>query len=232
MEAVPDLSQDVNEFLSGFNDAIHACQRLCFITRGKELQIEARDTMALVKVEAGQLKERAIAHEYEDIANALLSTEEVANALINELNMWISIKEEKYAEAWDFLVNAQTAVTTAMQAHSLADHLDGYVARLSALERHIFPNHGFLSIGTIVQKSDCTICGQEYGTCDHLVGKPYMGKMCYRRISECELEEVSLVTKPANKHCRITRFSESDGIMVDAFTLRAVADNPSPKEYG
>src|SRR5579883_1570491 len=178
MTVIDIFIQDVNEFQGEFNNAIHAGQRLCFITRGKELQIEARDALAPIKTKAEQLKERAIAHEYEDAANALLSFEKMTASLTHELDMWIAIKEDKYAQAWDFLVNAQMAAIDAMRAHSIADHLEGYSAHLSALERHIFPDHGFLSIGGIVQKSECSICGQEHGTCDHLVGKPYMGKLC------------------------------------------------------
>jgi hypothetical protein len=230
MEAIDVFVQDVNKFQGEFNDAIHAGQRLCFITRGKEFQIEARDTLASVKKKAEQLKERAIAHEYEDAANALLSFGEIADALIHELNMWIAIKEEKYAEAWDFLVNAQVAAIDAMRAHRMADHLEGYIAHLSALEKHIFPNHGFLSIGAIVQKSECSLCGQEHGTCDHLVGKPYMGKMCYEFVSEFELEEISFVKIPGNKHCRVTSFTDADGRTIDTFTLRAISNEPSPKE--
>ncbi len=228
MEAIDAFVQDVNNFQSEFNDAIHAGQRLCFITRGKEFQIEALDTLASIKKKAEQLKERAIAHEYEDAANALLSFEEMADALIHELNMWTAIKEEKYAEAWDFLVNAQTAAIDAMRAHSIADHLDGYIAHLSALEKHVFPNHGFLSIGAIVQKSECSICGQEHGTCDHLVGKPYMGKMCYEFISELELEEISFVKTPGNKHCRVMSFTDGDGCTIDTFTLRTIPGDSSP----
>jgi hypothetical protein len=129
----------------------------------------------------------------------------VAEAFINELNMWIALKEEKYAKAWDFLVEAQMAATNAMQAHCIADHLESYVVRLSAVEEIIFPNHGFLSIGAIVQKSECTICGQEYGTCDHLVGEPYMGELC-------------------------CRFTDKSGHMVDAFTLRVVPEKPSTED--
>jgi hypothetical protein len=203
---------------------------VCFITRGKELQIEALDTLASIKTKAVQLKERAIAHEFEDAANALLSFEEMADALIHELNMWIAIKEEKYAEAWDFLVNAQTAAINAMRAHSIADHLEGYMAHLSALEKHIFPDHGFCSMGIIVQRSECSICGQEHGTCDHLVGKPYMGKMCYEIISECELEEISFVRIPGNKQCRLMSFTDDDDRMIDTFTLRVISNEPSPSE--
>jgi hypothetical protein len=112
----------------------------------------------------------------------------------------------------------------------MADHLEGYTAHLSALEKHIFPDHGFLSMGTIVQKSECSICGQEHGMCDHLIGKPYMGKMCYEIVSEVELEEISFVKIPGNKNCRVISFTDGNGCMIDAFTLRAISNESSSKE--
>src|SRR5260370_5588842 len=101
-----------------------------------------------------------------------------------------------------------------MRAHPVANHLEGYAAHLAALEEHIFPNHGFYSIGEIVKTSECSICGQEYGACDHLIGKPYMGKICNQRVTEYELEEVSIVTNPGNKHCRVISFTDDDNTVI------------------
>ena len=227
MDSIDVFLRNVNEFQDKFNDAITASQRLCFITRGKEFQIEAVNVLRSTKEKAEYLKDEAIAHEYEDVANALLSFENMAGTLIHELDMWIAIKEERYAEAWDFLVKAQISAINAMRAHSIADHLNGYIDHLSALEKHLFPNHGLLSIGTIVRKSECTICGEEYGTCDHLVGKPYMGKICCEIISDIELEEISFVKIPGNKHCRVMSFTDDNGNTVDAFTLRVISPDPS-----
>ena|SRR5437899_9652933 len=66
------LCRLMNEFQSEFNATLHVGQRLCFITRGKELQIAARNAFALMRTRVGRLKEQAIANEYEDAANASL----------------------------------------------------------------------------------------------------------------------------------------------------------------
>jgi hypothetical protein len=159
----------------------------------------------------------------------MLSYEEMTKALIYELQMWIALKDDDPEAAWDLLVDAQMAIITAMQAHTIADHLEGYAVHLSALEEHMFPNHGFSSIGAIVWKSECSICGQEYGECDHLKGKPYMGKICLERVIEAELEEVSIVTNPGNKHCRIISFTDGD-ITRDTLTWRVLPTTLSQDE--
>ena len=91
----------------------------------------------------------------------------------------------------------------------------------------MFPNHGFASIGAIVKKSECSICGQEYGECDHLKGKPYMGRICYEYVTECELEEISLVPNPGIKHCRIISITDEEGITRDTLTWQIISNASS-----
>ena len=224
-----NLAQEIAVFQKEFNETVVECQKFCYITRAKEFQVQARDRLIPLTAKAEQLKERAIAGKYEDAANAMLSHEEMTKALINELSMWIALKDADPAAAWDFLVDAQMATISAMQAHSVADHLEGYAAHLTALEKHIFPNHGFYSIGAIVKKSECSICGQEYGECDHLLGRPYMGKICTQYVAEYELEETSIVFNPANKHCRISSVTDDEGVKRDTLTWQVIPNTPSPR---
>ncbi len=230
MDEEQSLSQEIAAFQEEFNETVVACQKFCYITRAKEFQVEACDRLIPLQEKADQLKERAIAGKYEDAANAMLSFEDMTKALINELSMWIALKDNKPATAWDFLVDAQMATIAAMQAHTLADHLEGYSMHLSALEKHMFPNHGFCSIGAIVKKSECSICGQEYGECDHLKGKPYLGKICYECVTEYDLEEVSIVFNPGLKYCRIISITDDEGITRDTLTWQVIPDTPSQRD--
>ena len=114
-----------------------------------------------------------------------------------------------------------------MQAHDAASHLDSYLEHLDALEHHMFPAQMFFSPGMIIREARCSICGQEYGECDHLAGKPYMGELCTREIVHVDLEEVSLVTNPANKHARGIIISDKDGIHRDFLTWRLAPEKTS-----
>ncbi len=230
MDSDQSLFHEIAAFQEEFNDTVVACQKFCYITRVKEFQVQARDRLIPLKAKAEQLKERAIAGRYEDAANAMLSFEEMTKALISELSMWIALKDNKPADAWDFLIGAQMATIAAMQAHTLADHLEGYSMHLSALEKHMFPNHGFCSIGAIVKKSECSICGKEYGECDHLKGKPYLGEICYERVTECDLEEVSIVFNPGIKYCKIISITDDEGITRDTLTWQAISQASSSSD--
>lgn len=77
------------------------------------------------------------------------------------------------------------------------------------LEELLYPQPLFFSIGVIVEASECSICGAEYGSCDHLAGEAYMGEVCVRMITKLrEVREFSVVEEPANKHCRAYTFSK------------------------
>jgi hypothetical protein len=216
------MNDKVVSFQKRFSEIAVDCQKFCFMTKAKELQEEARDMLTKLYDEAHSLKLDIISQEDEDAANAMLSFEEIITALRDELNMWIALKEDNPGSAWDYLVNAQRNARNALQVHSVGDHLTGYIQHLDILEHVLFPPQKFMSVGIIVLEAECSICGEEYGECDHIKGKPYMGEQCVRIINHvAQLEDVSIVDNPANKHCRIISFSDGD-VMRDLLTWRVV----------
>src|SRR5712692_4165283 len=215
------MNEQVYTFKIEFSETANELQKFCYITRAKELQLEALNKLNILKSNASILKQKAIGQADEDSANAMLSFEEMIIALISELKMWIALKDDDPDAAWNHLISAQYAARTAIQAHSVANHLEGYINHLHILEDVLFPPQGFFSPGMIIEKSKCSICGREYGECDHIVGKPYMGEMCIRIIEEVkELQEISLVTEPANKRARIISITDEDGISRNIMTWR------------
>jgi hypothetical protein len=214
------ISEEIMAFQDEFQQIIQEGQKFCFVTRAKEFQLRARDTLKNLSKKIATLKKKAVAAAYEDAANEILSYEEIANAIINELSMWIALKEDNPGAAWDYLVNAQMAAISAMQAHPSANHLDTYLEHLDALEHHMFPKQLFFSPGIIIREARCSICGQEYGECDHVAGRPYMGELCSREIVRADLEEASLVDNPANKHARGILITGKDGVRRDFLSWR------------
>jgi hypothetical protein len=97
--------------------------------------------------------------------------------------------------------------------------MQGYASRLESYEHLLFPPMMFCSTGSVVRKSLCSICNEDYGDCDHEKGQVYMGEICARHIHEAELEEVSMVKNPASKLHRVYEFTEG-GISKDVLTLR------------
>lgn len=222
------MNQKTSRFQLKFSNFAKGCQRFCFMSRAKELQLEKIEIIKIFKKEASELKQEAIADGDEDSANAMLSFEEILNALSEELKMWVALKDDDANSAWDHLINAQVAIRGALQAHTLADHLEGYSARLHALELLLFPPMKFLSTGMIIENSECSICGEEYGECNHVKGRAYMGEHCVRIIKKVkQLKEVSIVDEPADKHCRVEKITDNGGTR-DFLTWRIV-DHPNKK---
>lgn len=206
-----------------FDKVAKECGKFCFMSRGKEYQQDAVKKLATLKQKILSIKDKAIKLKDEDSANCMLSLENLIDAMIAELEMWIALKEDDPNKAWDFLINAQSTVRTSAQAHNIAIDLnaEGYASKLYLLEKILFPPQMFFSPGFITIKAKCSICEKEYGECEHVVGKAYMGKMCYKIITEADLKEISVVEDPANKNARALTFT-NDGITRDCMTWRIV----------
>lgn len=222
------MNKEIELFLKEFNEVIRECEKFCFMSRDKEFQQDAIKKLATLKHRATSLKKRMITLKDANSANCMLSLENLIDAIINELEMWIVSKENNPDKAWDLLINAQYAIRTSAQAHDIALELnaEGYANKLHLIEKLLFPLQMFFSPGFVIEGAECSICGKEYGECEHIVGKAYMGKMCNRNITKIkEIEEISIVEEPANKQARILRFTDDDGITRDFMTWRRIEKN-------
>lgn len=217
------MNDEIIALQARISEVTEDCQRFCYLSRAKELQLEASKSLESLKVEACTLKERMISNEDEDSANAALTLEEAISALASELRMWIALKDDKPSIAWNYLVDAQNSIRVAVRAHCSSSTFDIYVGHLHALERILFPPQLFFSVGFVVVRAECSICEEEYDECDHIKGKAYMGRICSRRIKEAQLQEVSIVDEPANKLCRILSFTD-EGVTRDFLTWREIFD--------
>ena len=206
--------------INDFNEAAAKAQKKAFITIGIEIQKEEIKSLERYRKELLNLKEDFKKQQLENEANLIYCIENSLSALQYELQMLVNIKEDKMSEAWGNLVNAQVIYGTVV-SNSPFDLGTGYLERLAAYEKLLFPNLFFQSAGGIIKKSHCSICNEKYGKCSHLKGKLYNGELCCRIVSEIELEEVSFVDNPADKHCRILTI-EIDEKKIDIMTLREV----------
>jgi hypothetical protein len=194
--------------LSDFNVMAREAAPFCCYVRAEEQQVEfAKKFQELAeKIE----KERKIAKNYQDeeSANAFLSIREMASAVMNELEMWVCLKRQKFNDAWEKLVRAQIATQTAQRAHDIGFAQRSYENKVEAIEKLIFPPQVFFSPGLKIKEAECSICGRSYDDCEHVVGRAYMGEMCARIIRSAEIVEVSIVDEPANKLARIQRITD------------------------
>ena len=158
----------------------------------------------------------------ENEANLVYCIENSLLAIAYELQMLVHLKEDKMSEAWNNLVRAQVIYGTVISNSPFqSEENDNYLNRLEQYEKLLFPNLYFQSVGGIIKESHCSICNQKSGKCDHIKGKLYKGELCTRVITDIQLEEVSLVENPANKHCRVLSI-EQNGKVIDIMSLREI----------
>lgn len=60
-----------------------------------------------------------------------------------------------------------------------------------------------MSLGFIIEKSECTVCHQAPETCSHITGRVYDGTFCARLITQGRILDLSIVARPAQPDARI-----------------------------
>ena len=205
-----------------FNQMAAIAQKKAFITVGIEIQKEEIETIQNYLKELSELKSEFVKKDLENEANLVYCIENSLLAIAYELQMLVHLKEDKMSEAWNNLVRAQVIYGTVISNSPFqSEENDNYLNRLEQYEKLLFPNLYFQSVGGIIKESHCSICNQKSGKCDHIKGKLYKGELCTKVITDIQLEEVSLVENPANKHCRVLSI-EQNGKVIDIMTLREI----------
>jgi hypothetical protein len=200
-----------------FTPIAEFAQRFCFITRDSSFQKEAVEKLSEFRKTLAEWKSSAVSAGNEDLANGIFCVELMAHALSGELEMWLKLKKNDFDGAWDQLIRAQEAARWAMRAHEIGGHLEGYIRRLHAAEKLLFPHQTFMSTGFIVHSSKCSICKAEYGDCGHVMGRCYNGQFCSRVVVDAKVMEISVVEDPADKRCRV-KLAGIDGAQRDIMT--------------
>lgn len=77
--------------------------------------------------------------------------------------------------------------------------------------------HREVSVGCAMEKTLCSICGAEYGSCEHRKGEVYNGEVCYGVLcGPKDAYEFSFVAVPAQSAAGVLKgFSENDAHLAD-----------------
>ena len=212
---------EVENLIEEFNRIISNSENIAIFTRDIDLQKEEKETLNAFIQKTETIRKSKAKNYSEPELNLILCMIISAEALLNEISMLINLKEGNMDAAWNHLIYAQnkTFIVACNYPLKNENELEGYLSRLDAYEKLIFPKMMFASIGGIMRKSKCSICKNDYEECDHVKRKMYNGELCVREIHKIELEEISIVEKPANKLCRITTI-QRNGKNVDVLTLK------------
>ncbi|WP_121965723.1 hypothetical protein [Myroides sp. N17-2] len=214
--------QNPQLLIDEFNKMVFIAQKKAILTIAIEIQKEEIKTIESYLKELKDLKREFVNKNFESEANLVYCIENSLLAIAFELQMLVCLKEDRMAEAWDNLVRAQVVYGTVISNSTFqSEEHNSYLLRLEQYEKLLFPELYFQSIGSVIKESHCSICKQKSGKCNHIKGKLYNGELCIRNITEVELEEVSLVKNPTNKHCRVLSI-EQNGKKIDILTLREI----------
>lgn len=100
------MSRTLNELREGFDSLATSAQALTFGPRGLELQAAMRETIDGYLTDLNAAKAEAIYSRDEAGANGALAMELSLRVVRYELQMWIDLKSDAAASAWDNLVEA------------------------------------------------------------------------------------------------------------------------------
>lgn len=125
-----------------------------------------------------------------------------ASRLIDSFKL---MKSDRYYEAWCLLEHAEKRSALARR-HCADSEIESFLRlvqeRVFWMQK-LFPYRHFASPGYTVGKRECGICGERITPrkrCEHRHGEIYHGEICVHVLSEIEVQEVSIVSNPAQKY--------------------------------
>ena len=195
-------------------------------SRSLALKREAVRAFASLEELAVRLKRVAAADGDENAAARLLMGECFADGVKTRLNMWIAFREGDMEQAWSCLIHAQRCFECAVRAHPSGNQFKESLTELHVLEESLFPKQVFLSTGWITRRSECTLCGASFGSCEHIRGRVYGGEFASRITTEADPVEVSIVDLPEDKMCRIYEITSED-VRRSTLTWEAASEEPT-----
>jgi hypothetical protein len=218
------------EIVDRYNELLEESRYLDFIVRDKDLQEMQVKKLNEFRGYLKSYKQQAVQRLDEKLANTFFHLQCVINARTSSLQIWISIKDGKYHEAWNHLIDGQEYIQYAIQTGDGSDRLDGLAKRLQDTEQLIFPGFPvYSSLGLIFTGGVCSICEKPIEECEHLEGRIYWGKVCQRiEIQKVDIDHSAIVPNPRDRRCIITEYAADDGFVHDYITWKAL--RPADKE--
>jgi hypothetical protein len=218
------------DIVTAYNALLEEVEPLLFIVRDSGLQREGIEQIDAFVTRADQARLGAIAAQDAERANLLLGFRSAARSLSAELNMYLLLKQDRPEEARAALIGAQSELGAAARAHP-SFRFEPKARHLRAMESHFFPPQVFMSAGMIVREQECSICRDDYEKCDHIVGRPYVGRFCTIVLKKVSLDHIALVEDPADRLCRVISFKVPGGTR-NRMTWVVTADDETTGEKG
>jgi hypothetical protein len=160
-------------------------------------------------------KTNAFSDDYhDDVFNDGFVLKQFINLLNDYVYFWKLLVSNKFSNSWSALQDVQDRLRTIYRSTSeprpqILSHIEGQCGELEKL----YPYQVFASVGMVEKEAECSICGKSIDSfeCQHIRGELYRGRQAYGIVKQIkQLEEVSLVTNPADKRCTIQLLDTSE----------------------
>jgi hypothetical protein len=162
---------------------------------------------------AGALKEKAIVTQNESLANKLWVYEAIIITHRYYVQAFALLKRKKYVEGWNLLERAEIEISFVKKHIHLLKENNGirFIENMVTRFQMLFPYRLFMSSELLEKEITCNICRQIITVrrpCGHRVGELYMGELCLREVTKCEVLGIAMVENPVNKYSQV--FNESE----------------------
>src|SRR5262249_39078901 len=150
-----ELNKEVLETVnSGTRHAHFSC--------GIELQREHIEKLESLHERLRRLRDYFVSQSDEPYANGAFRAQMLVSGTKNFLEMWVRLKEDEHAKAWNCLVEAQNKLAIAQRI--LFDPVTAnLLLHLLGVEKTVFPSQTFFSSAYTYPEAFCSICDQPYG---------------------------------------------------------------------
>lgn len=215
------------EILREVDDLLKDCLRLNYLSVGIELQEEAIDKLESMYEKVNERRKDCIKARSEAEANLAWIACCYLEGMKHFMRLWVHCKRDQMESAWDALVSAQERFETGLRLR----FNDGFFElnrHLYALERLLFPSCVYVSSSFLIENFECSICGTEYGECDHVAMNLYMGEMCVKVVQNlCGMDHIAIVSDPEDKRLRFPARVEGRDLCSLTYRTRVIPEPTS-----
>jgi hypothetical protein len=138
--------------------------------------------------------------------------------------LWHQIKCLRFSESWSTLQNVFDLIRQIKRFSTIDVSVIEY--QLYALET-LYPYDIFLSIGAVVERFDCSICGHNIDSfeCSHRKGELYRGQLAIAIARNIvHLDHVAMVDQPADKRCVISYKNDAQQFSVVSYLANLLSN--------
>lgn len=106
-----------------------------------------------------------------------------------------------WTKYWD--CRDRFAFSRSIAAGDFVDHLATLLDSLAAFYQENLGEGLYMSPDILIRREECSICGSDFRSCQHIAGRLYNGLLCRAIAREFEPQSASIVDHPEDPRCRL-----------------------------